>query len=83
LTIADGKILWITGSGELVIVEASPDAYKELARAQITGGKVWSPPVLSHGRLYVRTAKGDLVCVDVRGEKRVGALQGGVDYPTL
>jgi outer membrane protein assembly factor BamB len=83
LSIADGKILWITGTGELVIVEASPDAYKELARAQITGGKIWSPPVLSHGRLYVRTAKGDLVCVDIRGEKRSAPLQGAVDYPTL
>lgn len=83
LSVADGKILWITGTGELVIAEASPDGYKELARAQITGGKVWTAPVLSNGRLYVRTAKGDLVCVDLRGEKRVGALKGAVDYPTF
>jgi outer membrane protein assembly factor BamB len=70
LSVADGKILWITGTGELVVVEAKPDGYKELARAQVTGGKVWTAPVLSNGRLYVRNAKGDLVCVDLRGESR-------------
>lgn len=67
LAAADGKLLWVTGSGELVVAEAKPDAYKELARAQVTGGKVWTPPVLANGRVYVRTAKGDVVCVDVKG----------------
>lgn len=71
MTVADGKILWITGTGELVVVEASPTAYKELARAQVTGGKVWSPPVLANGRLYVRTAKGDVVCLDIKGDGKL------------
>lgn len=67
LTVADGRIIWLTGGGEVIVVEAKPDGYKELARAQVSGGKHWSAPVLSNGRLYLRSAKGDLVCVDVKG----------------
>ena len=67
LTAADGKLIWITGAGELVVVSATPEAYKEIVRAQVSGGKVWSAPVLDAGRLYVRNSKGDLVCVDVKG----------------
>ena len=67
LTAADGKLLWITGAGELVVVLAAPDAYKEIVRAQVSGGKVWSAPVLDAGKLYVRNSKGDVVCVDVKG----------------
>ena len=64
---ADGRLLWLTGKGELVVVEAKPDGYKEIARAQVTGGKCWTAPVLANGKVYVRNAKGDVVCVDVRG----------------
>jgi outer membrane protein assembly factor BamB len=67
LSAADGKILWLTGKGELVVVEAKPDKYEEVARAQVTGGKCWTAPVLANGRVYVRNAKGDVVCVDVKG----------------
>ncbi len=65
---AAGKRLIVIGdAGELVVAEASPDAFKALARAQVLGGKCWTTPVLSHGRIYVRNAKGDLICVDVSG----------------
>jgi hypothetical protein len=43
-----------------------PSKYDELTRSQVTGGKVWSTPVLSNGRLFVRTWKGDLLCLDVK-----------------
>ena len=71
LIAADGKLLWLTGAGELVVVEATPGGYRELARAQVTGGKCWTSPVLSNGRVYVRNAKGDVVCVDVKGDGKV------------
>lgn len=67
LMVADGRVIWVAGNGELIVVAARPDSYRELARAQVTGGKVWSAPVLSNGRLYVRSVKGDLTCVDVKG----------------
>jgi outer membrane protein assembly factor BamB len=72
LIAADGKLLWLTGAGELVVAEATPAGYRELARAQVTGGKCWTSPVLSNGKVYVRNAKGDVVCVDVKGDGKVG-----------
>jgi outer membrane protein assembly factor BamB len=53
--------------GKLVIAEATPDGYKELASAQILEGKCWTVPVLANGRIYARNAAGDLVCVNVGG----------------
>lgn len=65
---ADGKLIWVTGKGELVVVRANPEKYEEIARAQVTSGKIWAAPVLANGRLYVRNWKGDLVCVDLRAK---------------
>jgi outer membrane protein assembly factor BamB len=64
---ADGKLIVLGEKGELIIAEATPAAFKALARAQVTGGKCWTVPVLSNGRIYCRNAKGDVVCLDVRG----------------
>ena len=72
LAAADGKLIWLTGNGELVIVAAKPDGYQELARAQVGGGKFWTAPVLANGKVYVRNAKGDVICVDVKSGGPVG-----------
>lgn len=68
---ADGKLVILSETGELVIAQASPSAFQPLARAQILGGRCWTPPVLAHGRIYARNARGDLVCVEV-GPPRPG-----------
>ena len=64
---ADNKLIILSERGELVIAEANPHAFKELARAQVIGGKCWTVPVLANGRIYCRNAQGTVVCVDVRG----------------
>ncbi|HEU0011987.1 MAG TPA: PQQ-binding-like beta-propeller repeat protein [Verrucomicrobiae bacterium] len=64
---ADGKLIVLGERGELLIAEAKPDAFKALARAQVLGGRCWTSPVLSHGRIFCRNSKGDCVCLDVRG----------------
>jgi outer membrane protein assembly factor BamB len=69
LTASDGKLIWVNGTGELRVVEASPAGYKELARAQVIGGKIWAAPVLANGRLYVRNWKGDVVSLDLKPAK--------------
>jgi len=66
LMAADGKLILLAESGELVVAQASPAAYKELARAKVMDGKCWTSPVLSGGRIYCRNAAGDVVAVDVR-----------------
>jgi len=67
LMIADGKLIVQGNRGELLIVEAAPDAFKAIARAQVLGGKCWTTPVLANGRIYCRNAQGDVVCLNVKG----------------
>jgi outer membrane protein assembly factor BamB len=62
LIAADGRLI-VFDKGQLSLVRAAPDSFQLLARAQVLGGKCWTAPVLSHGRIYVRNAAGDLACV--------------------
>jgi len=65
LMIADGKLIILSERGKLVIAEASPEGFRELASVQILTGKCWTVPVLANGRIYARNANGQLVCIDV------------------
>jgi outer membrane protein assembly factor BamB len=66
--IADGKLVILSEDGKLVIAEASPQGFKELASTKILTGKCWTVPVLANGRIYARNADGQLVCVDVQSK---------------
>jgi outer membrane protein assembly factor BamB len=68
LMAAEGKLIALTAKGELLVVEASPEAFKPISRAQVLGGKCWTTPVLANARIYCRNAAGDAVCLDVRGK---------------
>ena len=65
LMIADGKLIIMSDKGQLVIAEASPGSYNELASAKVLSGLCWTVPVLSNGKIYCRSHPGLLVCVDV------------------
>ena len=69
LIVADGKLIVLSEDGQLVLAEATPDGFKEIARARVLSKKCWPPPTLSGGRLYCRNNKGDLVCLDLRKTK--------------
>ena len=58
------NVLAQTDRGPLVLVEANPKAYKELARAQIYGGQCWTMAVVSDGKIYGRNTK-EGFCLDV------------------
>lgn len=68
MSIAGGRILALDKKGLLVIAEASPKEYKELARGAILNSKArnWTAPVLANGLVYCRNGDGDLVCIDLR-----------------
>ncbi len=68
LMAADGKLLVLTGKGELIIAKASPQKFDILGRAQVLTAKCWSAPVLANGRIYCRNSVGDVVCLDARGK---------------
>lgn len=69
VTLSEGKLIVLSAQGELMIVEASPENFKPIARAQVLGGSSWTAPVLANGRIYCRNSRGDVVCVDVRKNK--------------
>lgn len=66
LMAAEGKLIVLTEKGELAIVRATPEKYDELSRAQVLSGRCWSSPVLSHGRLLLRNAPGQVICLQAK-----------------
>ena len=69
LIIAGDKLIIQSETGDLVVAAASPESYKELARAKVLTGRCWVMPVLANGRLYARNNTGNLVCLDVSNSK--------------
>lgn len=65
VTLAGGLLVILRESGELVLAEATPDAFRPLARAAILPGVVRAYPALAAGRLYARNAD-TLVAIDLR-----------------
>ena len=64
LLYADGHLIVLGDKGTLILVEATPEGYREKARFQVFKGKTWTMPTLSGGRLYVRDEK-QLVALDL------------------
>jgi len=62
--LAAGNVLVQCDRGPLVLVAAKPDAYQELARAEIYGGQCWTMPVVSNGKIFARNTK-EGFCLDV------------------
>jgi outer membrane protein assembly factor BamB len=65
VTLAGNRLLILREGGELVLVDASPEAYRPLARAQILTGTVRAYPALSDGFLFARNDD-TLICLDLR-----------------
>jgi outer membrane protein assembly factor BamB len=63
---AGDRLIILSDSGELVIANASPDNFERLASHGVLQGTCWTTPVLSAGRIFCRSADGQIVCLDVR-----------------
>lgn len=61
----DGGVLALTEAGDLVRFDASPDGYKERARATILTKPTRAEPALADGRFFARDGK-QLVCVSLK-----------------
>ncbi len=69
MTVAGDRLVILDGKGQLIVAEANPTEYVELSKRQVfEDGTSWSSPVLSHGRVYCRTSKGQMACLDHRAE---------------
>jgi|GEM_PF-336188 len=64
---SDGKIIALSLRGDLYIIEASPDEYKEIIKYRSRKqGDYWANPVLSNGKLFLRDSRrGELICIDL------------------
>ena len=63
LIAAGGYLLVLNERGELIVVEASPTNYREVARAQVLGGHCWVAPAVANGKIYCKNNQGSLVCL--------------------
>ena len=54
LLLAGDLLVALAESGELVLIEATPQAYRELGRIQAIEGKTWNDPTLIGRRILVR-----------------------------
>jgi outer membrane protein assembly factor BamB len=69
LIAADGHLIVLTERGTLVLSQANPASYTELAHASVMRGTCWTHPVLANGLIYCRSHEGELICLDVRTAK--------------
>jgi len=65
VTLVGNRLLIMRESGELLLVPASPEAFRPLARAQILPATVRAYPAIADGFVYVRNDN-TLVCLDLR-----------------
>ncbi len=65
LIAADSLLIILGERGQLVLAEATPEAYRELSRAQVLSGKCWTSPTLAHGKLYLRNQT-EILCIEMR-----------------
>lgn len=63
---AAGKTIVLFDQGILTLFDAAPAGFRPRLRQQILEGKCWTIPVLSHGRIFCRTAEGKLAAVGVK-----------------
>jgi outer membrane protein assembly factor BamB len=54
LLAVDGHLIVLEDQGRVVLVEASPEGYREEASWQALHGRCWTVPALADGRLYIR-----------------------------
>ena len=65
IVIVDDVILALDGAdGNLVMVAAATDAYRELGRCRPLGGQSWTAPIVADGKVLIRN-KGTLACLDL------------------
>ena len=67
LILANGHLIVITDTGELVLVKAAPDKHTEVARFAAIEGKTWNYPAIADGRLLVRNQT-QMACFDLSGK---------------
>jgi outer membrane protein assembly factor BamB len=69
LMASDGKLIIIGEKGKLFIAKATPEKFDLIASMQAIDDYCWTMPTLANGKIYIRNAKGNMVCIDVSPKK--------------
>jgi outer membrane protein assembly factor BamB len=67
LAYADKHLYVLSEDGQMALVEARPNQYREVSRFAIRQSRypTWAPPVIADGRLYIRN-QDSLTAFDIR-----------------
>ncbi len=65
MILADGQLIILAETGDLILAEANAEKYRERARASLLTGPCRAHPALANGRLYARDSK-QLVCWNLK-----------------
>lgn len=69
LMMANGYLVVLSDRGTLVLAKANPQGFEELSRTELFDARCWTVPVVVGGRVYCRSAEGDLVCAELPAKK--------------
>jgi outer membrane protein assembly factor BamB len=69
LMIADGHLYVLSDRGTLALVEATAEAFKEVARFDPLDGKCWTMPSVANGKLFVRDEE-EVAAYDIKENRR-------------
>jgi outer membrane protein assembly factor BamB len=77
VTLAGDVLIVLTEDGDVVTAKAMPTKFEPLSSQVniLDAPHCWTAPVLSHGRLYVRSSRGQLVCMDLRSDQDLARLE--------
>lgn len=56
--LAGSRLLCLNERGDLLLIAASPDGYRELGHSKLADGETWTSPALVGSRLYIRSSQG-------------------------
>jgi outer membrane protein assembly factor BamB len=65
MLLTNGQLLITSEQGELALVAATPDGYRELTRLQAISGRTWNLPALTNGLALVRNHL-EMACYDLK-----------------
>jgi outer membrane protein assembly factor BamB/enterochelin esterase-like enzyme len=63
--LVDSHLVVLTKQGTLHVIEATPEAYREVASLEVLPHIAWTPPSFASGRIYVRDSFTDVAAVDI------------------
>jgi len=72
LVLVDGRLVILTRTGEIVVAEATPEAYREVSRVQALDRGYYTRPSFAGGRIFVRNLA-DITAIGITGARSAGS----------